>query len=139
MLVALIGPRGTGKTQLSVGAMLDVMSLRRSALYMTAMDVFLWLRAVYADPDVSELDAVAELLAPSLLVIDEVGERGETPFEDQRLTYIIDKRYAAMKDTIVIANLRPEELAKSLGSSIVDRLRECGGIIECKWESFRGA
>jgi len=42
-----------------------------------------------------------------------------------------------MNDTILTCNLGTEELAASLGPSIVSRMEEGGGVIECNWPSFR--
>jgi hypothetical protein len=44
-----------------------------------------------------------------------------------------------MRDTIMISNETPEKMLAQVGPSIEDRMRECGGIIECNWPSFRGA
>lgn len=133
---ALLGPRGTGKTQIAVQAVLAAVRTQRYTVYCKAMDVFLWIRRAKS-LDEPELDAISEFLSPQLLVIDEVGERGETEFEDRMLVHIIDKRYDAMKDTIIIANLMPDEFREAMGPSISDRLRETGGAIVCDWESFR--
>lgn len=137
-LLALLGDRGTGKTQMAVVVMMVGFKAQRTGLYVSAMDVFLDVRATYSNPDASERDALGRFLGPDMLVIDEIQQRGETDFEDRILAYLIDQRYGAMKDTIVIANLTPDALKDSLDPSIVDRLRETGGIIECTWPSFRG-
>lgn len=137
-LWGLLGERGTGKTQIAVNSIAKCCAIGRPALYVKAMDVFLWVRSAFKDESVSELDALAEFLSPRLLVIDEVSERGETPYEDRLLVYLIDKRYDAMHDTILIANQTAQAFAESMGPSIVDRLRECGGLIDCSWPSFRG-
>ncbi len=102
------------------------------------MEIFLRIRATYHRENTSELDAIEELCKPQLLVIDEIQQRGETEFENRLLAYLIDRRYGDMLDTILIGNLTPTALADSLDPSIVDRLRETGGIIECTWPSFRG-
>ncbi len=136
-LVALLGKRGTGKTQIAVEAILLNCRLYRPALYVTAMDVFLWIRKTFADEAACELDAIAEFMSPALLVIDELGERGETTWEDRLLMYVIDARYRAMQDTILIANMTDEAFREQLGPSISDRIRECGGRITCDWTSFR--
>lgn len=136
-LVALIGNRGTGKTQMAVHAVAYNAKAARTALYCKAMEIFLEIRATYTMADASELGAVNKFIEPALLVVDEIQQRGETPFEDRLLAYLIDKRYDAMVDTILIGNLTPQALTDSLDPSIVDRLRETGGIVECVWESFR--
>lgn len=138
-LIGLLGNRGTGKTQIAVQAIVHACAVGRPALYVKAMDVFFWVRqARLPNATRSDLDLLSDFMCPRLLVIDELGERGETEFEDRTLTYIIDKRYDAMHDTLLIANMTEKAFRESMGPSISDRLRECGGVIECKWPSFRG-
>lgn len=139
LLVGLIGNRGTGKTQLAVSLGVASIAVDRSVLYVKAMDIFLWLRHHMADSSKSsQLEAMGQFLAPDLLIIDEIGERGETAFEDQMLVYLCDKRYdTKQKDTILIANMTAEVFQKSAGPSISDRLVECGGLLTCNWPSIR--
>lgn len=137
-LYALIGPRGPGKTQLSAESVAYCVGLNRPALYVRAMNIFLDIRETYNCPEKAEKDALRRFTEPRLLIIDEIQQRGETAFEDRILAYVIDRRYGDMTDTILIANLQEEALKKSLDPSIVDRLRETGGIIKCEWPSFRG-
>lgn len=103
------------------------------------MRFFLALRATYSKdvPD-TEGDVLSAFVAIRLLVIDEVGVRGEKPFEDRMLTTLIDERYDRKRDTVLISNQTAADFRAVLGESIVDRLRETGGIIECNWRSFRG-
>jgi hypothetical protein len=136
-MVALLGPRGTGKTQMAVGAMLLANRADMTTRYTKAIEIFLTIRATYSKTDVCELDAINSFVEPRLLVIDEIQMRGETAFEDRMLAYLIDKRYDAMADTIMIGNLTPDVMASTLDPSIVDRLCETGGVIECNWGSFR--
>lgn len=138
-IFALIGSNGPGKTQMAVECMRDILQRPRgSALYAVAMDVFLDLRATFRrDSEKDERAVIADYARPALLVIDECQERGDTDFEDRMLTYLIDRRYRDEKDTILISNLRRQEFETSLGRSVIDRLNETGGIIECTWPSFR--
>jgi DNA replication protein DnaC len=85
----------------------------------------------------ARIDVVNRHRIPDLLVIDEFQERGETAFENRMLNHLLDLRYGDLTDTLLIANLEPEELVESVGESITERLREAGGIIECNWPSFR--
>lgn len=137
-MCGLLGPRGTGKTQIGVSAMVASIRAGRQPLYVKAMDVFLWVRSTFKDDVVTEIDALSEFMSPRLLVIDELTERGETEFEDRILVHLIDKRYDAMHDTLLIGNLKPDEFEASMGPSITSRLRECGGLVVCDWASFRG-
>lgn len=137
--VALLGGRGTGKTQIGVHAAIGACCVGRSALYAKAMDFFLDVRATYKSEEASEADAIAKFVNPMLLVMDELQVRGDTDFEDRMLTYMLDKRYDAMRDTILIANLSAEAFEDAMGYSVSDRMVESGGVIECNWGSFRGA
>jgi DNA replication protein DnaC len=146
-ILILHGKRGTGKTQMAAelarmkqfphdhGTQSDP---RRSAHYQTAMRFFLTVRATFKKgSDKTELEVIDRMTEPGLLVIDELQERGETAFEDRLLTHLIDARYGAKRPTILIANLTKEELAKSLGPSIVDRIHENGRRIDFTWNSYR--
>lgn len=138
-LVALVGDRGPGKTQIGQQAIMASCAIQRPALYVRALDIFLRLRSTYKSETETELQVIDMFRDPMLLVIDEVQERGESDWENRMLTHIIDKRYGDMTDTLLIANLKPRALQESLGPSVSDRLRESGGVIECKWGSFRKA
>lgn len=138
-LIALLGNRGTGKTQMAQQAVLVAAGHGRSALYERAMGFFLELRATFHATGRSELDVVDKYREPTLLVLDEFQERAESDFEQRMLAHLIDCRYGDMHDTLIVANQTPERFQTSAGESISDRLLETGGIIECTWESFRGA
>lgn len=137
-IVALIGPRGTGKTRLSAEAVRNYAP--DAAVYTTAMELFLRIRASFGKASrESEAEIVAELAKADLLVLDEVQERGNSAWEDRLLTHILDRRYGAMAPTIVIANLTEEALVGCLGESIISRLMETGGILEIDGPSHRVA
>lgn len=145
-LLALVGERGPGKTQIAEQAIrsacdrwsYDLDPVRPPAKYLRAMNLFLYIRASYRKgAEQSEEQVIESLRKPRLLVIDEMQERGDTAWEDRLLTNLVDTRYGDQTDTLLIANLTPAALMDSLGPSIYDRLCETGGIIECNWPSFR--
>lgn len=139
-ILAMIGPRGTGKTRLAAEAARDFAPVK--SRYATAMGVFLRLRRSYhntagkAAPE-SEADIVDELATAPLLVLDEIQERGNTGWEDRILTHIIDRRYGDRLPTVIIANLSESALVDNLGDSIVSRFHECGGMLELTGPSHR--
>ena len=144
-LFALLGDRGTGKTRLAVATIRECIrrtarngfDANRPAWYRKTLDLFLDVRASFKNESRTEREVLAPYLACDLLVLDEIQERGGTDFEDRMLTYVIDKRYDANKDTLLISNLKAGEFSKHVGPSIVDRIRECGAAINCDWPSFR--
>ena len=80
---------------------------------------------------------VETLRGVDLLVLDEIQVRSDTEWENSVLTDLIDSRYAAVRSTLLIANLERSALAASLGDSVASRLEETGTIIPCDWPSFR--
>jgi DNA replication protein DnaC len=137
-IYVILGTRGTGKTQLAV-SLVRFNSFERleSSLYVKALDVFVALREAYRKDGDSESKIIKHFTKPSLLIIDAMEERGETPFEDRLLNHIIDKRYDNLTDTILITNQTPEAFAQSAGPSIISRIHETGDKIVCDWKSFR--
>jgi DNA replication protein DnaC len=137
-IVALIGLRGVGKTQMGVELIRANISRLKSSLFVSAMDIFLAIKSTYRkDNALDEREIVAEFCKPRLLVIDEIQERAETAWEDRILTELINRRYNDEKDTLLIGNATAEKFEASMGSSIISRLNETGGIVQCDWESFR--
>ena len=135
-IIALIGPRGTGKTRLAAEAMRNLTPDK--GVYTTAMGLFIRIRASFGKASKeSEDDIVREMARCKMLILDEVQERGNTAWEDRVLTHILDKRYGAMAPTIIIANLTEAALVDCLGDSIISRLTETGGILEIDGPSHR--
>lgn len=138
-LVALLGPRGVGKTQIGTNVLVRGYHNQIRGMYLKAMDFFLRIKETYNREEAShtERSLIVELAKPQVLVLDEIGQRAETPWEDRLLTYLIDLRYDEMKDTILISNQSQADFDASVGSSVVSRLTETGGIIPCNWVTFR--
>ena len=135
-ILSLVGGRGTGKTRLAIEVARRISA--KGTKYVTAMDVFLRLQACYRkSAEETELSILKELGSARVLILDEVQERGNTEWEDRILTHLIDKRYGNMLPTIVIANLKPEELKDRLGPSIMDRMHAAGGLLEITGTSHR--
>lgn len=138
-LYILLGPRGTGKTQMGCCLIQTAVNkYKMSGLYCKVMDIFLQIRKSFKDKsDLAELDLIRQYLEPDLLVIDAMEVRAETPFEERILDYIIDKRYDALASTLLISNETEGKFKESVGPSIVSRIQETGGKIEFTHPSFR--
>lgn len=137
--VLIHGPRGRGKTQMACDVAFYVRNhMRLNALYIEAADLFRQIRATFGDKKTDTEEAVlARMTAPTLLVIDEAHVRGQTQFENDVLTTIVNKRYAALRETFLVTNETPAEAEKSLGPSIWSRMQECGGLVEVAWTNYR--
>lgn len=135
-VIAIIGRRGTGKTQMATMLGAAWKSAGRTALYATTMEMFDTLKAEYNKPDGAGL---LTFTRPSLLVIDELHVRLGTAWEEIVLTTIVDRRYRDLKTTVLVSNLEHDAFRESVGASIYDRIRESGAVLECSWPGFRGA
>lgn len=136
ILVALVGGRGTGKTQLATELIRAAISAGGTGRYTKMVDVYLSMRLA-AHNKGSEISVLERACVPDLLVLDELGNRGGTDWEDRLLTHLIDVRYDGGQDTVLISNQAESVFADGVGESIMSRLKETGGIIPCDWPSFR--
>lgn len=136
-----IGMPGTGKTHLACGIGMHVIEhFGADVLFITVQ------RAIRSVKDTwtkgaaqSESEAVATLVGPDLLVLDEVGVQNGTDFERNTLFDVINERYERRKPTLYLSNLPKDELTTYLGARVMDRVREDGGlVVPFTWESHRG-
>jgi len=135
--IALVGVRGSGKTQLGVELIRHRSSEYGTSRYCTAMEFFIDVKAGYKEDGEAEKVILAEFGRPSLLVMDELGRRSENDWENRLLYELLNRRYNEMRDTLLISNQDVSQLEGALGPSLVSRMRETGGVIECNWESYR--
>jgi DNA replication protein DnaC len=138
-LIVLLGPRGTGKTQLAACLLADVCRTGKEIKYLKMMDLFRNIRACYGpNPDrPDEVKTVNRLCNYAALVLDEAHERSDSDWENSTLNNIIDRRYDAMRTTILVSNMTKEAFAQAVGASIVSRIHESGVVEVCNWRSFR--
>lgn len=136
----LLGNVGTGKTHLgSAIAAHVVREFGLVAVYRTVHGLMQFVKASFnRDAEYTEAQAYERLIAPALLVIDEVGATKQTEFEQAALFNVINGRYEQQLPTVIISNLMPTELGSALGDRCVDRLRENGGnALVFDWGSER--
>lgn len=137
-MLSLIGLNGNGKTQLAVEIMRQVLAKENSALYTTAINFFLRLKETFKrGSEGSEMEVLDEHAAPRLLVIDEFNRRAGGEWESNLIFELINRRYNAMKSTILIDNGSLNDFEKAVGPSLFSRMNETGGVIVCNWPSFR--
>lgn len=152
-IVALIGGRGTGKTQMAWQIAKNVKlqnvntvnydsgfskQINRPAIYRTAMEIFVELRSTYAPKaEKTEWQLMKEYENAALLVIDEINVTTGNNFEDLKMTAIMDKRYQRLRPTILIGNVDLQQFSDRMGKSVINRIEEDGIILSCNWQSYR--
>lgn len=137
-LVALVGVRGNGKTQMGLELVLDVVKRGFSALFCSSTEFFMAIKRTYRPGSTEdEEDVIRRYRKPMLLVIDEMGMRAETPWEDRLLFELLNLRYGDIKDTLLISNQERAVFLESIGTSLASRMSETGGIVDCHWSSYR--
>ncbi|MBB6577986.1 DNA replication protein DnaC [Comamonas odontotermitis] len=138
----LIGPPGTGKTHLGsamVGHFIRARGIP-AAIY-SAREIVRMLRASWDrkyDPEVETESQVIDRLGEiGLLVLDEVGVGFRSDAERIQLLDVIDRRYKLGRPTVVLSNLRADDVKEVLGVRAFDRLRDGAEMHICNWESHR--
>jgi DNA replication protein DnaC len=138
-LLALIGTRGNGKTQLAVALGMDqIRTHLKAARFTTATAFFMAIKSTYKPTATDdEAEIIREFAKPPLLLIDEIGKRGGSEWENNLLFELLNRRYNDMKDTILIDNRTVQEFTETIGPSLASRMNEGGGVVHCDWETFR--
>ncbi len=151
-----IGRPGTGKTHLSCGIGLRIMQRdNRAVMFTSVFRAVRRIKETWGRGSVeTESQAIAGLVFPDLLILDEVGQQFGTDTEKLILFDVLNERYEKRKPTLLLANVPLEDfrllgdppdtplrpgIKSFLGERIFDRLREDGG--ECvilDGESMRG-
>ncbi len=141
-MVALLGERGRGKTQMAV----DIALAKFYGEWVHRTDIteplFTSARAILRKIRETQNSQDEALLWRRLkqcqtLIIDDIHELKGTDFDNRVLFEIIDFRYSMMQPLILIANQTIAEFTRLVGDSAVSRINERGTIINCTWPSFR--
>lgn len=134
----LCGAPGTGKTHLACAVANAVMREGRSVKFGSVLAAIRHVKDSYRrDSAYSETEAIADLLDPDLLVLDEVGVQVGSEHEKMILFEVINERYQWCSSTILVSNLNRTELSAYLGDRIMDRFSQTGAVLAFGWQSFR--
>lgn len=135
----LTGNVGCGKTHLASAIVRTVVADRCEALIIPASDIISIARAsMVPGSGYTDRDVVLHLGGLDLLVIDEVGCQKGSDYELGLLHAIIDRRYQAVRPTVLISNLGVDGLKAYIGDRALDRLRQNGGMaVGFTWSSMR--
>ena len=137
-----LGNVGTGKTLLGIGLVNHWLCHHgvRSAIFCTLFDLFSRIKASWHAESygIQEL-VIKRLREVPLLVIDEIGVQYGSEVEMTIFTALINHRYSALLQTVLIGNLTLEECKNLFDERVIDRFREGGHVLAFTWPSQRGA
>jgi DNA replication protein DnaC len=137
--LVLAGKPGTGKTHIAIGIARALIEQTRSAVFLTVLQAMRHIKDTYRrESDRTESDAIADLLKPDLLILDEIGAQLGSEHEKMLMFEVINERYQRCRSTILISNLTGDELTTFLGDRVMDRFRESGAVVAFDWPSHRG-
>lgn len=133
-----IGKPGTGKNHLATGIVKRaILEYKKTALITEAIKIVRSIKESWGNQYEKESDVMKSYLLPDILVIDEIGVQFGTETESMYLTELINDRYNNNKPTIIMGNLKVNELTDQIGDRPVDRFREGGKVVLFDWGSYR--
>lgn len=137
-----LGKIGTGKTHLAVGIGLRIMHRDgRTVLFSTVIRAIRRVKDTWGrDSAETETEAIAALVLPDLLILDEVGVQFGSETEKLILFDVLNERYEKRRPTLLLSNQTLDNVKAYLGERVFDRLREDDGeFVVFDWDSHRGA
>lgn len=131
----MVGGLGVGKNHLAAGITREVIKLSKRALKTTVRKLDRAFKESWGND--GEKATLKTFVDPDLLVIDEIGFQRGTKDELLHVGEVCSDRYDAMKPTILLTNVQPQEVAPLIGQRAYDRFKEGGAIIALNGESYR--
>ena len=136
LFLMLFGTVGTGKTYTACAIMNAL--LYGTYLDMPELELKLDTASRYGANENREM-LLHRLANCRLLVLDEVGRfAGNNTDEQKVLFYLLNKRYANKRPTIICSNLTPAAFSKYIGEALTDRLKGRNTKLIFNGESLRG-
>jgi DNA replication protein DnaC len=103
--LVLIGTHGCGKTHLAAAAANLLLEGDQPVLFTTVPDLLDHLRATYAPTSEVTYDALYTLMCEAgVLVLDDLGAQHTTPWAEEKLFQLINRRYVWRSPTIITTN-----------------------------------
>lgn len=129
--LALVGTTGTGKTHLACAIGLYLIRFyQKRPYFITLAELLRQVKETYSKKsEKTESEVLSSLVKPDLLLIDEVESRFGSESEKSIFFEIFNKRYEALKPTILISNLSPRDFENFIGQRIFGRLIENEGEV----------
>jgi DNA replication protein DnaC len=134
--LVLVGDMGTGKTVAATLALAAWLRRRRTIGYLQEPRLVRW----WHSSTLAHEQHVERLVGVDMLVIDELGTSTTRDAERSRdaVWGMLNERIAGERRTLLIGNLRPDDIGKRYGARFSDRLNEIGSVVHVVGASMRG-
>ena len=117
----LIGGSGTGKTQLAAGIANRLMERGEAVFFAFVPDLLDHLRATFGpDADVSYDELFEQVKSVPVLVLDDLGTHGSTPWAEEKMYQVLNHRYLNELPTIVTSSIAADRLDARLQQRLLD-------------------
>lgn len=153
-VVGLLGPVGTGKTQMAVELIRfairqyadgveqflrnrHLIDPRSWVRFITAKELFDRIKSTFSEGGHAKLDLLAKFQGYRLLVIDELSVAQGTETDHRELDDLINKRYEGMVPTVILSNHTREGFATFMQERAWSRLTHHGFTLIFDWDDFR--
>ncbi len=127
--------RGSGKSRLASTIANELTAKGVRSKFVGASALLSEIQASWDDKDTSTHKIIENYIKPNLLIIDDLGEKGNKEWINNNMFLIIDKRYQERKPTVFTSNYDIMELP--LDTRLTDRLTETCRNIKLPNESIR--
>ena len=108
--VYVYGPPGNGKTHLAAAAANTLVAQGRAVLFATAPELLAMIRDGFNAGQAEDLIGLCQRVP--WLVVDDLGAERLTDWAAEVLFRVFNVRYTTTAHTLVVSNMRPEELAE---------------------------
>lgn len=133
----LIGSIGTGKTHLASCLTKQLVYAGFHADFDTLANIVRRIRSTWRDTSETEGALFKRYEELDLLVIDEVGV-GKGSDNERNIAYeIINRRYCAIKPTVVVSNCNAQLMSNYIDERSVSRLHHKGKFLAMNWADYR--
>lgn len=135
--LVLLGPVGTGKTGLAIGALRELYVRGSSVKFGTVPSL---LDSIRPGPDSEEpRRAIRSLTSVDVLLLDDLGAHKATDWSAERLFMIANDRYTQERPSIVTSNCTLEEIEEAIGPRTISRLMDSATTLHVGGEDLRTA
>ena len=114
------GPHRSGKTYLAAAIANRRLTAGQSALFVSTADLLHELRTAFAGGADAHSDLFEQVLGAGLLILDGYAAHSPTPWAQEKLQQIFDRRERAASPTIITTSADLEDMDPFVGSRLMD-------------------